>query len=327
MSLMLKLPSSLHLHLRNLFTTPQEKRSHCLIIFALLSLWQLAAPPAKADVVVDFESQDLGGSGVYNGPVPNADVVPGTYGGNDHIGVFSADGIGFSNSYNDLYGSWSGFAVSNHTDNLTPGYTNQFSAFAGSGSGGSDNYAVAFGYANSTPTNVNTLTALPSIYLPDGETASSADITNATYAGLSMRDGDSFAKQFGGVTGSAPDFFKLSIFGIDANNQILDTTIDVFLADFRFTDSLQDYILDDWITIDLSSMSDARSLHFNLSSSDVGPYGMNTPGYFALDNFATVTAVPEPSSLAIIGSVLLGTVIRRRRLSKRIQETAGTELV
>ncbi|WP_286762559.1 MULTISPECIES: DUF4465 domain-containing protein [Rhodopirellula] len=326
---MFLLPSILRFRSRNLIKAPQSicsTRDRFLVAFTLLSLSQIAASPAKADVVVGFESQDLGSSGVYNGPVPNADVVPGAYGGNDHIGVFSADGVDFSNSHNDLYGSWSGFAVSNHTDTSTPGYSNQFSAYAGSGSGGSDNYAVAFGYTNSTPTNINTLTALPSIYLPDGEQASSADITNATYAGLSMRDGDSFAKQFGGVAGSDPDFFKLSIFGIDANNQILDTTIDVFLADFRFTDSLQDYILDDWVTIDLSSMSDARSLHFNLSSSDVGPYGMNTPGYFALDNFATVTAVPEPSSLAIIGSVLLGTVIRRRRRFKRVQNSTGKAL-
>ncbi|EMB13843.1 DUF4465 domain-containing protein [Rhodopirellula europaea] len=326
---MFLLPSILRFRSRNLIKAPQSKcstRDRFLVAFTLLSLSQIAASPAQADVVVGFESQDLGSSGVYNGPVPNANVVPGAYGGNDHIGVFSADGVDFSNSHNDLYGSWSGFAVSNHTDTSTPGYSNQFSAYAGSGSGGSDNYAVAFGYANSTPTNINTLTALPSIYLPDGELASSADITNATYAGLSMRDGDSFAKQFGGVTGSDPDFFKLSIFGIDANNQILDTTIDVFLADFRFTDSLQDYILDDWVTIDLSSMSDARSLHFNLSSSDVGPYGMNTPGYFALDNFATVTAVPEPSSLAMIGSVLLGTVIRRRRRFKRVQDSTGKAL-
>ncbi|EMI26680.1 DUF4465 domain-containing protein [Rhodopirellula europaea] len=326
---MFPLPSILRLLSRNLIKAPQSKcntHDRFLVAFTLLSLSHLAASPAQADVVVGFENQDLGSSGVYNGPVPNADVVPGSYGGNDHIGVFSADGVDFSNSRNDLYGSWSGFAVSNHTDTSTPGYSNQFSAYADSGSGGSDNYAVAFGYTNSTPTNIDTLTALPSIYLPDGEQASSADITNATYAGLSMRDGDSFAKQFGGVTGSDPDFFKLSVFGIDANNQILDTTIDVFLADFRFTDSLQDYILDDWVTIDLSSMSDARSLHFNLSSSDVGPYGMNTPGYFALDNFATVTAVPEPSSLAIIGSVLLGTVIRRRRRLKRLQDSTVTAL-
>jgi hypothetical protein len=297
-------------------------RAIAALAFVAISI--LRQGDVHADVFVDFESHTLGPSGVFNGPVANASVVPGSYGGNDHIGVFSADGVEFSNRYNDLYGSWSGFAVSNHTDTTTAGYSNEFSAYAGSGSRSSDNYAVAFGYSNSTPTSIETLTALPSIYLPEGEQAFSADVSNTTYAALSMQNGDSFAKPFGGTTGTDPDFLKLSIFGIDANNQILDTTIDVFLADYRFADSLEDYILDDWLTIDLSSMSDARSLHFNLSSSDVGPYGMNTPGYFALDNFATVTAVPEPSSLALIASIGIGVAWRRRRRSQHCVSPDGT---
>lgn len=304
---------------------PQSNQSLWLaltVILVFISAFPTFLSVLKADVVVDFESQDLGGSGVSNGPVANATIVPGAYGGNDHIGVFTADGVDFSNRYNDLYGSWSGFAVSNHTDTTTPGYSNQYSATPGSGSGGSDAYAVAFGYANSTPTSINTLTALPSIYLPDGEQAISADVSNTTYASLSMSNGDSFAKQFGGPAGTDPDFFKLSVFGIDANDQILDTTIEVFLADFRFTDSLQDFILDDWLTIDLTSMSDARSLHFNLSSSDVGPYGLNTPGYFALDNFATATAVPEPGSLAVLMSIGIGVAINRRR---RVRQESATD--
>ncbi|WDQ14784.1 DUF4465 domain-containing protein [Rhodopirellula sp. P2] len=292
------------------------------VLLAFVCLSSLRGSVIQADVVVDFEDQPLDASGVFNGPVNNASVVPGPYGGNDHIGVFSADGVEFSNRHNDLYGSWSGFAVSNHTDTISPGYPNEFSAYPGEGSDGSSNYAVAFGYANSTPTNINTLTALPSIYLPEGEQAISLDVSNTTYAALSMRDGDSFAKPFGGVSGTDPDFLKLSIFGIDANDQILDATIDVFLADFRFTDSLEDYILDEWQTIDLASLSNATSLHFNLSSSDVGPYGMNTPGYFALDNFATVTAVPEPGSLAWIACAGLGVAWQRRR-RRRTQHGVG----
>ncbi len=31
-------------------------------------------------------------------------------------------------------------------------------------------------------------------------------------------------------------------------------------------------------------MANARSLHFNLASSDSGPFGMNTPAYFAIDD-------------------------------------------
>ena len=49
----------------------------------------------------------------------------------------------------------------------------------------------------------------------------------------------------------------------------------------------------------------ARQLTFTLESSDNGPFGMNTPAYFALDNL-TVVPVPEPGALALFGGGLLG---------------------
>jgi hypothetical protein len=36
-------------------------------------------------------------------------------------------------------------------------------------------------------------------------------------------------------------------------------------------------------------------VEFNLSSSDMGAWGMNTPGYFVID-----TVVPEPASLMLL---------------------------
>jgi hypothetical protein len=41
-----------------------------------------------------------------------------------------------------------------------------------------------------------------------------------TYAALSMRDGDGFAKQFGGASGDDPDYFLLTITGRDALDAI-----------------------------------------------------------------------------------------------------------
>ena len=44
--------------------------------------------------------------------------------------------------------------------------------------------------------------------------------------------------------------------------------------------------MDQWTRVDLSSLVGARKLQFELESSDVGEFGMNTPAYFALDQVA-----------------------------------------
>src|SRR4051812_34751802 len=48
---------------------------------------------------------------------------------------FTSGGALFNNSFFGF--SWAGFALSRETDKTTPGFGNQFSAFAGSGASGS----------------------------------------------------------------------------------------------------------------------------------------------------------------------------------------------
>ena len=216
-------------------------------------------------------------------------------------GGFTSGGAFFNNSYDPTFGSWAGFALSRETDATTAGLGNQFSAFAGSGAEGSLQYAV--GFVDSFSPFLPTITLLP------GESVLSLAVTNTTYAGLSMRDGDFFAKKFGGVSGNDPDFFRLTITGRDAG---LAPTgqVDFYLADFRFANNALDYIVDDWATVDVSSLSAATAtIEFTLSSSDNGIFGMNTPAYFAVDKVQTV---PEPGSavLAAFGALVLW---RRRR--------------
>ena len=107
-------------------------------------------------------------------------------------------------------------------------------------------------------------------------------ITNSTYAALSMENGDAFAKKFGGDTGDDPDYFKLVVLGY--NNGVYSDSAVFYLADFRFDDNRQDYIIRDWRWFDLSGLGEVDSLHFNLFSSDIGSFGMNTPAYFCMDN-------------------------------------------
>lgn len=234
----------------------------CLIF--LIVLWGL-----NAQTTATFESFEL---------------PPGTFlNGNDNSGGFSDGNIFLPNTYDPDYDFWSGWAISSVTDTLTPGFANQYSAIAGSGYEGSTTYAVTF----AAPSSDLILTG-PA----QGSTAQSLYVTNSTYAYLSMLNGDSFAKKFGGETGDDPDFFLLTIKKY-LEGELGADSINFYLADFRFEDNSQDYIVKDWTFIDLSGLGFADSLQFSLSSSDVGQFGINTPTYFCLDQVSTTNS-PSP---------------------------------
>ncbi|WP_083712685.1 DUF4465 domain-containing protein [Paludisphaera borealis] len=267
--------------------------------------------------VATFDDLPLGTDSFWRGPDPNGTVVQGPYG--DVVrGSFTTGGVDFVNNYEKTFGSWSGFAYSNTTDTTTAGYLNQFSAFPGSAHSG-DAYGVAFGYQDLGPdVLLSQLQGLPHLTLPTGAGIAGMFVTNTTYAALSMLRGDSFAKKFGGASGNDPDWFKLTAYGSDASGKVLEASIDFYLADYRFGDNKQDYIVKDWRYMDLSALAGAQTIYFNVSSSDVGLFGMNTPGYFAVDDVrytVASAAVPEPSSLvmASVGVVALAGLAHRRR--------------
>jgi hypothetical protein len=201
--------------------------------------------------------------------------------GSDGSGAFNSAAVRFHNSYNADWFSWSGWANSSVTDNTSPGWMNQYSAFTGKGFDGSNNYAV--GYAT-TPAVLD--------FTEDKAFAVEGFfVTNSTYAGLSMSDGDDFTKKFGGDEGTDPDFFRLDLWGARDGNDA--DTLSFYLADFRSENSFEDYIVNTWQWVDLSSLGKVDSLQFALSSSDMGDWGMNTPGYFCLDNLYVIPdAVP-----------------------------------
>jgi hypothetical protein len=231
-----------------------------LFTLAIVSLLLLPSVRAAADWI-DFEDLFLPPKSYYNG--------------SDGAGGFLSQGAIFNNDYNTKYQSWRGWAYSNTTDVQTPSFLNQYSAFAlpNGGGDGSANYGVAFNYAMGDAY----------VILPEGTRPTSARITNTTYAALTMLLGDPFAKKFGGPTGTDPDWFVLSIYGVDEEFNLTGWTYFV-LADYTFEDSRLDYIVAEWTTVDLTPLGNARYLLFDLNSSDVGKFGMNTPAYFALDN-------------------------------------------
>ncbi len=194
--------------------------------------------------------------------------------GSDGSGGFSSGNIFLPNSFNPEFFSWSGWAISTTTDTITPGFINQYSAISGSGVEGSATYALSFIFGESV------------MRLSERSTVNGLFLTNNTYAYLSMLEGDDFAKKFGGATGDDPDFYRLTIKKY-VEGQLSQDSVDFYLADYRFEDNSQDYIVDDWTFVDLSSLGEADSLSFTVASSDVGQFGINTPTYVCIDNVST----------------------------------------
>ncbi|MCW1886442.1 DUF4465 domain-containing protein [Luteolibacter flavescens] len=248
----------------------------------------LAATLSTQAAVITFDDLDAGTNGYWNG--------------SDGSGSFTTGGATFVNGYVPAWGSWSGFGYSNQGNTTTPGWGNQYSSYTGGDRSGSGNFTLAYG--SSTVGEPG-----PSIsFATDTNlTGLGAYFTNTTYSYLSMSQGDGFAKKFGGASGTDADYFKLTIHGYLNGGST--GTVDFYLADFRFESSAQDYIVDTWQFVDFSSLGIVDELKFSFDSSDVGDYGINTPVYFAMDDFL---AVPEPSA-ALASLAGLALLARRRR--------------
>ncbi len=212
--------------------------------------------------------------------------------GNDLSGGIHSRWVLFRNWYNADWDFWSGVSISSISDTNTPGYGNQYAVWTpGTGYGGTGCYAVVY-VSDWDPSDY--------VAFPFPVSLQGFYVNNTTYAALSMRDGDWFSKKFGGPTGNDPDWFRLTIIGKDRNGQVLGT-VTVYLADYRFENNEEDYILSDWTWVDLSSLGNkVSSLRFQLESSDVGFWGMNTPAYFAMDQLTFVpsfsAAMNDPNS-------------------------------
>lgn len=247
------------------------RKIYKLAAFACLGLF-LSKQTVNAQVA-DFENLTLPAESYWDG---------GDLSGTHNNGVFTSEfqngDIIFPNEFDTTWGApgyWlGGFAYSNMTDTITSGAGNKYSAKAGAGANNSSNYVVS--------QNGSSIT-FPLVY-----DVFEFHITNSTYAYNSMRDGDMFAKKFGGVSGDDPDWFKVTIKAFGNGNYI--DSIDYYLADFRFTDNSQDYIVKDWnhftaiVGNHTVPFQFIDSIYFELSSSDIGTWGMNTPAFFCLDN-------------------------------------------
>ena len=225
---------------------------------------------SAGNLVIDFEELSLPPESHENGA--------------SLAGGFTSRGAFFNNQFTDFGGGccWNGWAYSNETDTHSGNIAGQYSAIAGGGAAGSAQYAVAFSGADAG------LGVVPRITLPAGGQPDSVDITNNTFAAVVMRDGDTesqFTARFGGADGSDPDWFRLQIQGQTADGETIGS-VEFYLADYRPPNSGDDFIVDDWTTVDLTPLQDLGivSLAFRLDASQANSIGILTPAYVAIDN-------------------------------------------
>jgi hypothetical protein len=213
-------------------------------------------PSPTATTTIGFENVTVSASGYTDASM----ITPAT--------ALTVDGVNFLATYDSKYGTSSDTTISTKTDTTTSGYTNPYSAYPGSGAGRSKTFAV-----------INPTVLGSSIIDFQADIAvKSVAVANTTYAALSMKNGDAFAKKF--ATG---DYFDIVFSGINSSGASTGI-VKYYLADFRTVGSAG--ILGSWATVDLGSLGTVRKIAVSFESSDVGSYGINTPLYVAVDNLA-----------------------------------------
>jgi hypothetical protein len=217
------------------------------------------------------------------------------YGGSLLYGDYSECGYHWEDSNNTLlshdvvwnWGSqvyWNGgHAVSNYWDgDLSNGdYNHQLSLYTpdttengqgGKGHNGSDNYCIHNG---SNIDLENYAETLPTLYFSDykARVIDHMYVNNTTYTVNVIKNGNTYASALG-----SEGYLKIIATGYD--------------ADLGKTGSAEFYlaqngeVVSEWTKWDLSSLGAVAMVQFNITGSDSGDYGLNTPAYFAYDDVA-----------------------------------------
>lgn len=254
-----------------------------ILCMGIVGLTLAPVSGAASPLVVTFDDLTLSGSNsYYNG------------GSTTNTNGWTSQGVGFGNGFTDWGGgftSWNGFAYSNVNDTTTGDFTNQYAAFTGTAYAGSI-YAVAYSGSQDF------------INLPVGYAPQSVRITNTTYAALDMANGSGFSKQF-----AAGDFLTVTFTGYSnasATGAATGSTT-FYLGDFLDGKST---IVNTWELLDLTPLGSPASIGLSWASSDVGPFGINTPTYAALDNL-TLAAVPEPGAAVLLACGMIAGLAAR----------------
>lgn len=173
-----------------------------------------------------------------------------------------------------------GHAVSNYllTDRSKGDYTRQLSVYSTDpnavygGHNGSKNFCVHFGYSDFFSFS----SSLPELRFSDGK-ARVVDhmyVMITAYTAHSLLDGDGFTKPAG-----EDDWFGVVAAGYDADGgETGRVSLNLFGPGRQ--------MIEEWTKFDLSPLGRVASIKFSCAGSMTGPYGLDTPAYFAYDDVA-----------------------------------------
>lgn len=304
-------------------------------------------PPAGTD----FTTLDLQNTTT----LASTPLAPNTHWSDTYTENVNLQSQNFIFSHSSSWGgsAWSGFSISNRTDNSdfgvagSDGWTaNHWGAMAKGGvNGEGSNFLVAYwdAYGDAAATKVTETSSFVKFntaetYLPQG-----MYVNNSPWAYHTIKSGDTYARQF--VQG---DYFKLIAKGFAADKVTLTGTTEFYLADYRSVNPTQWKLNTTWEWMDLTDLGEVSYIQFTMESSDSGDWGMNTPGIFCLDKLtvknSTSTSQKPIKSDALktyrsgnklynlpIGSDILivrlnGTVYYQGKITSPEMETSANEL-
>jgi len=264
------------------------------LVMALACVGAVVSPLTARGNVVTFEDLSVPPAGFFNGD-------PGGFSPGQSVSdPWTSGGVDFSNTFGiDAtyeYPYWSGFAYSDQTAVVSTtaqgNFADQYQAIPGGGFGLST-YAIAYSDG-------------ATVTLPMAASVAGFQIANTAYAGLTMLNGDVY--NFSSPLG-AGGWFLITADG--SLGGVPTGSAEYYLADLRGASPPGVLLTWDWF--DLIALGTVDTVTFSFTGSDTGPFGLNTPAYFAMDNL-TFTPVPEPSAVAILGSLLaVGAAVWRSR--------------
>jgi autotransporter-associated beta strand protein len=253
---------------------------------ALIMVLQAGLPVSAAGGLVDFSDLSVPADGVFNGDP--GDLVP----GQEVSRPWVSQGASFSNTYGIFDGGsftfayWFGFAYSNRAEAADPedqgSIRFQYDAYPGPPRAGGT-YAVASGGG-------------AEITFSGPSTVEGVLVANTTYAYLTMVNGDEY--NFASPLPEGSGWFGVTASGLRAGVSTGDATF--LLADLRGDAPLG--VRDGWAWFDLRPLGEVDALRFSFSGSDLGPFGLNTPAYFALGELVFDPRPTPPMLVVDVGS-------------------------
>ena len=257
-------------------------------VIAKLPVYAYVYRPGTEEITLDFEGDyyyvrladegDNYGNCFYG---INDDMTEFNFISDENYDVFFGT---LPSAWGSGYDMYNGAVMVSYSNEMTQGdYSNQLSVYYSdpvTGFGGHDGskyFGVSFGYVDDYSAGMTA--GKPRISFGSPRQLKEMYVANSTYAYIVMAEGNSFTD--GSLSYEKQSWFMLEVTALDANENELGTA-EFYLADFRTPDAPG--VLEGWHRFDLSGLPECQFIEFNMSGSDSGDYGLNTPAYFCFDD-------------------------------------------